>query len=156
MMKKNKTRFELHISLALVVFSLIVLLIILFQIEKVILTGKLTTRTFPLSATYLLLILTLIYLVQQIKAKKNSKNINKKNIIIFDKSTKIISLFILLIFMYIICLKWLNYIYSTIIFSGIVSLFLGCRKWHLLLFVCIVFPLIIYYVFHILLLIPLP
>jgi len=158
MVEKNKNRFELHVALSLVVFGLIVLFIILFQVEKVTLTGKLNTRTFPLFTIYLFLILTPIYLMEEIKKIISNKTINKKNIINFKeyKINKNLIISILFIFMYIICLNWVNYVYSTIVFSGIISLFLGCRKWYLLLFVCIIFPLIIYYVFHILLLIPLP
>jgi len=158
MVEKNKNRFELHVALSLVVFGLIVLFIILFQVEKVTLTGKLNTRTFPLSTIYLFLILTPIYLMEEIKKIISNKTINKKNIINFKeyKINKNLIISILFIFMYIICLNWVNYVYSTIVFSGIISLFLGCRKWYLLLFVCIIFPLIIYYVFHILLFIPLP
>jgi len=158
MVRKNKPRSELCISLALVVFNLIVLLIIFLQIEKITLTGKLNTRTFPLFAAYSLLILTVIYLMKEVKEIINNKATNKKNIINFKeyKINKNLILSVFFIFMYIICLNWVNYVYSTIVFSGIISLFLGCRKWYLLLLVCIIFPLIIYYVFHILLFIPLP
>jgi len=158
--KENKYTKELYISLFLIVFGLVTLYIIFFQIEKVTLTGKLNTRTFPLSVTFLLLTFSIIYLIDQIKRIKNNKKMDDKEIGNVNNFNKVkiykkLFMFLLLVLTFFISLEFIGYLYSAVIFSAIISLFLGATKWYLL-FACLAFPLIIYYVFHILLLVPLP
>lgn len=157
--RQNKA--ELYFVIFLFVFGLSVLFIIYSSIPNLTIMANLTIRTFPLVATILLLISLTIYLVIlarkisliKIKEKPDKIGIKKE----FDEVNvnKKIFIFFSLIVIYFLSLNFTDYRISSSVFCVILSVFLGCRKWYLLLFLFL-FPLFVYYIFHELLLVPLP
>ncbi len=156
-MKDKEYKYELYMSLMLLLFSITVRILIPFQVQKMSIAGKLTTKTIPMATTYLLIILSIIYVIRQVIMRKGKR---EESITDWVKKNKelIVKMFIsiLFIFVYILLLIYFNYIFATILFAICFSLYLGNRKWYLLLITCVVVPLLIYYVFHILLYVPLP
>lgn len=156
----NKNIGEFCFAIFLLIFSVIMIYATYVMIGSVKLVSIVTTRTFPLVASFLLLIFSVIFLKNVAKKMIYNKKldeieiIDRKNLDKFKENMKLF-IFIFIIFLYFIFVGLIGYKFSTSIFCVVIALFLGCREWYILLFLSL-FPLIISYVFCDLLSVPLP
>lgn len=116
--------------------------------------GRAGPSFLPILAGFLLFICSIVLLIQNINNKKKSEGDSEENypIIQVEKRHFILILFL---FLYLIALPYFTFIPSTIIFMFLIGLLYGFKGIVKPLILSITITLVVYYIFQILLKVPL-
>jgi len=148
---------EIILGSFLLGFSLFIRAIIPFQVGDMEIAPGLTTKTIPLITCYLLIILSLFYLLSNVMLYLRSYRrvkieIEKKS---EEKLLMKMGITLVIILGYIILFRQFGFLYPTMIFSVGLSFYLGNRLWYTFGIIGIAIPLIIFFIFNRLLYVPL-